>query len=116
MKNLLIILAITLVSCSKEKQHKTYEFEGILYTDHLGLPNHIVRNVSGKLIMDDEIYGHISFDGVPAVKVKIHNPSLKVKYIQFFSEEDNGMSGGSIMENGEVHYSTTIDYFQGKLK
>ena len=109
-----VLVCFIFSSCSKEKQRKTYEFEGILYTYHSTLANQTERNVSGKLIMDDEIYGHISFDGVPAVKVKIQNPSRKVKYIDFLSEESYG--GGSIMENGEVHYSTEIDYFNGKLK
>ena len=110
-----VLVCFIFSSCSKEKQTKTYEFEGILYTYHSALANPTERNVSGKLIMDDEIYGHISFDGVPAIKVKVvSNP--KDKNINFLSEEDNGISGGYIMENGVVTYSTKIDYFEGKLK
>jgi hypothetical protein len=109
-----VLVCFIFSSCSKEKQTKTYEFEGILYTYHSGIPNPTERNVNGKLIMDDEVYGHISFDGIPAVKVEILNPSHKKKYFDFF--EVDGYGGGSIMENGEVHYSTEIDYFEGKLK
>jgi hypothetical protein len=108
------LVCIFLSSCSKEKQNKTYEFEGILYTYHSGLPNPTERNVNGKLVMYDKVYGEISFDGIPAVKVERANPSHKVKYIDFF--EVDGYGGGSIFENGEVHYSTEIEYFSGKLK
>lgn len=111
---LVTFIALILSSCSKEKQTKIYEFDGILYTYHSGLPNPTERNVSGKLVMDDEVYGEISFDGIAAVKVEIINHKLKSKNITFF--EVDGYGGGGIFENGEVNYSTEIDYFEGKLK
>jgi hypothetical protein len=109
MKKILIILAITLISCSKEKQNKTYEFEGRLHT--MGVGN---RQVSGKLRMDGTGYGEISFSGVPAISVRaVSTP--KDNYINFLPESKYNR-GGYIKKNGEVYFTNDVYSFQGKLK
>jgi hypothetical protein len=109
MKKLLIILAITLISCSKEKQNKTYEFEGNLYHNTSGN-----RQVSGKLRMDGTGYGEISFSGVPAISVRaVSTP--KDNYINFLPESKYNR-GGYIKKSGEVYFTNDVYSFQGKLK
>jgi hypothetical protein len=108
MKKILIILAITLISCSKEKQNKTYTFEGNLYQNRSGN-----RQVSGKLRMDGTGYGEISFDGVPAISVRaVSTP--KANYINFLPEAKYNR-GGYIKKNGEVYFTNDVMNFQGKL-
>jgi hypothetical protein len=108
MKKILIILSITLISCSKEKQNKTYEFEGNLHT--MGGGN---RQVSGKLRMDGTGYGEISFSGVPAISVRaVSTP--KDNYINFLPESKYNR-GGYIKKNGEVYFTNDVMNFQGKL-
>jgi hypothetical protein len=108
MKKLLIILAVTLISCSKEKQNKTYEFEGNLYQNRSGN-----RQVSGKLRMDGTGYGEISFDGVPAISVRaVSTP--KDNYINFLPESKYNR-GGYIKKNGEVYFTNDVYNFQGEL-
>jgi hypothetical protein len=111
MKKLLIILAVTLISCSKEKQNKTYEFEGRLH--QLGSISGS-RQVSGKLRMDGTGYGEISFSGVPAISVKaVSTP--KDNYINFLPESKYNR-GGYIKKSGEVYFTNDVYSFQGKLK
>lgn len=106
---LVSFIALILSSCSKEKQRKTYEFEGRLHT--MGSGN---RSVSGKLRMDGTGYGEISFDGVPAISVRaVSTP--KDNHINFLPESKYNR-GGYIKKSGEVYFTNDIYSFQGKLK
>jgi hypothetical protein len=103
------LVCIFLSSCSKEKQRKTYEFEGRLHSMTSGN-----RSVSGKLRMDGTGYGEISFDGVPAISVRaVSTP--KDNYINFLPESKYNR-GGYIKKSGEVYFTNDIHSFQGKLK
>jgi hypothetical protein len=111
MKKLVLIIAValSLVGCSKEKQNKSYEFEGRLHSMTSGN-----RSVSGKLRMDGTGYGEISFDGVTAISVRaVSTP--KDNYINFLPESQYNR-GGYIKKNGEVYFTNDVMNFQGKLK
>jgi hypothetical protein len=113
MKKLVLIIAValSLAGCSKEKQNKTYEFEGRLYQS-AGIGSN--RTVSGKLRMDGTGYGEISFDGVSAVQVQaVSTP--KDNYINFMPQAKYNR-GGHIKKNGEVFFQNDVMSFQGKLK
>lgn len=106
---LIIAMVLSLASCSKEKQRKTYEFEGRLHSMTSGN-----RTVSGKLRMDGTGYGEISFDGVPAISVRaVSTP--KDNHINFLPESKYNR-GGYVKKNGEVSFTNDIHSFQGKLK
>lgn len=106
---LVSFIALIFSSCSKEKQRKTYDFEGNLYTMRGGN-----RSVSGKLRMDGTGYGEISFDGVPAISVRaVSTP--KDNHINFLPESKYNR-GGYIKKSGEVYFTNDIYNFSGKLK
>lgn len=109
MKRIILILAIILISCSKEKQNKTYEFQGNLH--QMGVGN---RQVSGKLRMDGTGYGEISFNGASGIQVQaVSTP--KDNYINFVPQAKYNR-GGYIKKNGEVWFTNDVMNFQGKLK
>ena len=106
---LVSFIALILSSCGKEKQRKTYEFEGRLHTMTSGN-----RSVSGKLRMDGTGYGEISFDGVPAISVRaVSTP--KDNYINFLPESKYNR-GGYIKKSGEVYFTNDLHNFSGNLK
>jgi hypothetical protein len=108
MKKILIILAVALISCSKEKQHKTYEFTGSLYQSGKGN-----KPASGKLRMDGTGYGEISFNGASGIQVQaVSTP--KDNHINFVPQAKYNR-GGYIKKNGEVYFTNDVMNFQGKL-
>jgi hypothetical protein len=112
MKKLVLFIAVALsvASCSKEKQRKTYEFKGNLYQS-AGIGSN--RTVSGKLKMDGTGYGEISFDGVPAIQVQaVSTP--KDNHINFMPQAKYNR-GGYIKKNGEVWFINDVMNFTGKL-
>ena len=107
---LMLFVAIALVGCSKEKQRKTYEFEGRLYQS-AGIGSN--RTVGGKLKMDGTGYGEISFDGVSAIQVQaVSTP--KNNHINFMPQAKYNRNG-YITKNGEVFFQNDVMSFQGTL-
>jgi hypothetical protein len=107
---LMLFVALALVGCSKEKQRKTYEFEGRLYQS-AGIGSN--RTVNGKLKMDGTGYGEISFDGVPAIQVQaVSTP--KGNHINFMPQAKFNR-GGYIKKNGEVWFTNDVMNFTGTL-
>jgi hypothetical protein len=107
---LIIVVALSLIGCSKEKQRKTYEFEGRLYQS-AGIGSN--RTVNGKLRMDGTGYGEISFDGVSAIQVQaVSTP--KDNHINFMPQAKYNR-GGHIKKNGEVYFKNDVMYFTGTL-
>ncbi len=106
----MLFVAIALVGCSKEKQKKTYEFEGRLYSSG-GLGTN--RTVMGMLKMDGTGYGEISFSGVPAIQVQaVSTP--KDNHINFMPQAKFNR-GGYIKKNGEVYFTNDVHNFTGTL-